>query len=405
MALDPQGNVFITESTSSPYYPTIPGAFKTTFTAPYGYTHIVVSKLNTTGSALIFSTFLGGNYVENSIGIGIDAEGNATIAGTTGSSDYPQTGNPETFTQNGSGVVTKLNAMGSRLLHSRFIPFSRPGRLAADASGDLYLIGLGKPELQLSPNAYATKGSPILAKLKFPKSAVTVSAANYSGSPLACEAIVSAFGTGLATSTRNVSSLPLPTVLGGTTVKVRDSVGTERDSPLFFISPTQVNLQIPAGTANGPARITIISQTGDTFVSNVEIANVVPSLFSADTTGRGIAAAHAQRDSSLTFEQVVKFDFNKGQFVALPIDLGPASEQVYLILYGTGIRLHSNLSNVTATIGGTPATVTYAGAQNDFVGLDQVNVLIPRSLIGRGLVDVGLNVEGKPANTLKVSIK
>ena len=314
-----------------------------------------MTKLNPTGSALVYSTFLSGNYIEESIGIVVDAEGNATIGGRTYSSNYPQTGTPEPFTE-WTGIVTKLNATGSALLHSRLIPLVRPERLAADASGDLYLIGLGKPELQLSPNAYATKGAPILAKLRLPKSAVTVSAANYSGSPLACEAIVSAFGTGFATTTQNASSLPLPTTLGGTTIQVTDSVGTQRNSLLFFISPTQVNFQIPAGTANGPASITITSQAGDTFVSNVEIANVVPSLFSADTTGRGIAAAHVQRAGSLTFEQVDPF---KGQFVALPIDLGAASEQVYLILYGTGIRLRSNLNNVTATIGSTSATVSF----------------------------------------------
>lgn len=78
---------------------------------------------------------------------------------------------------------------------------------------------------------------------------------------------------------------------------------------------------------------------------------------------------------------------------------------MYLILYGIGVHLRSSLSGVTATIGGTPATVSYAGAQPDFVGLDQINILIPRSLIGRGLVDVVLNVEGKAANTVKVSIK
>ncbi len=117
-----------------------------------------------------------------------------------------------------------------------------------------------------------------------------------------------------------------------------------------------MNFQIPPGTANGNATITITAQDGAIFLSNVEIANVVPSVFSADTTGKGLAAAHAQRAGALTFEQVVKFDFTKGQWVALPIDLGPVSDQVYLILYGTGIRLRSNLSNVTATIGGTPAT-------------------------------------------------
>ncbi len=153
LALDREGNVFITGQTASPYYPTTPGAFKTTFTAPYGYSHIVVTKLNPIGSELIYSTFLGGNYGEESLGIGIDAEGNATIAGLTNSSDYPQTGLPETYTQ-ATGVLTKLNVTGSVLLDSRFIPFSRPERLTSDASGNVYLIGFGKPSLQFTPNAY-----------------------------------------------------------------------------------------------------------------------------------------------------------------------------------------------------------------------------------------------------------
>ncbi len=174
---------------------------------------------------------------------------------------------------------------------------------------------------------------------------------------------------------------------------------------MFFVSPTQVNFQIPAGTATGTAIITIAAQDSLTSISNVEIANVVPSLFSADATGRGLAAGNVQRGTSLNFESVVKFDEARGQIVAVPIDLGPVSDQVYLVLYGTGIRLRSSLSNVTATIGGTPAQVTYAGMQNGFVGLDQVNILIPRSLIGRGLVEVALNVDAKAANTVKISIK
>lgn len=54
---------------------------------------------------------------------------------------------------------------------------------------------------------------------------------------------------------------------------------------------------------------------------------------------------------------------------------------------------------------GGSAQVSYAGTQNGFVGLDQVNILIPRNLVGRGLIDVILNVDGKTANLVKVSIK
>lgn len=87
------------------------------------------------------------------------------------------------------------------------------------------------------------------------------------------------------------------------------------------------------------------------------------------------------------------------------IDLGPATDQVFLILYGTGVRYNSGLANVAATMGGTNAQVLYAGAQGSLVGLDQINVLIPRSLIGRGEIDVALAVNGKPTNTVRVAIK
>jgi len=79
-------------------------------------------------------------------------------------------------------------------------------------------------------------------------SLANVSAASFSGTTLASEAIVAAFGQSLATRLETAVSLPLPTSLAGTVVRVRDSAGTQRDAPLFFVSPTQVNYQIPAGT-------------------------------------------------------------------------------------------------------------------------------------------------------------
>jgi uncharacterized protein (TIGR03437 family) len=56
---------------------------------------------------------------------------------------------------------------------------------------------------------------------------------------------------------------------------------------------------------------------------------------------------------------------------------------LFLILFGTGLRGRSSLSNVSATIGGVKAPVEYTGAQGEFAGLDQVNLALPRSLAGR----------------------
>ncbi len=89
----------------------------------------------------------------------------------------------------------------------------------------------------------------------------------------------------------------------------------------------------------------------------------------------------------------------------VPIDLGPENEQVFLILFGTGIRFRSSQAGVTAMIGGAEAQVLFADVQGGLIGLDQVNARIPRSLIGRGEVDVALTADGKTANTVKVNIK
>lgn len=230
-----------------------------------------------------------------------------------------------------------------------------------------------------------------------------VSAASFSGAELASESIAAAFGAGLANSTESASGVPLPTTLGGVSVKVKDSLGVERNAPLFFVSPTQINFQVPPGTAAGAAAISAGSGAGV-----LQITNVAPGMFSANASGSGLAAALALRikaDGSQSYEPVGRFDSALGRYVAAPIDLGAATDQLFLLLFGTGWRLRSSLSGVSATIGGTAAEVLFAGAQGDFVGLDQINLRLPQSLRGRGDVTISLNVDGKTANQVSVNIK
>jgi len=236
----------------------------------------------------------------------------------------------------------------------------------------------------------------------------TVSAASFSGAALASEAIVAAFGQSLATRQEPATTVPLPVSLAGTTVRVRDSAGTQRDAPLFFVSPGQVNYQIPAGTESGPGAVTIISGAGSISASAVNISPVAPGLFAADATGRGLAAAIVLRvraNGSQVFEPTVRFDAGQRRFVSVPIDLTPPGDQVFLILFGTGFRFRANLSQVSVKLGAVDSSVSFAGSQDGFAGLDQINALIPRSLIGRGEVDLALTVDGRPANTLRVNIK
>jgi uncharacterized protein (TIGR03437 family) len=249
----------------------------------------------------------------------------------------------------------------------------------------------------------------------YPQSLATVSAASFLGAELAPESIVAAFGTGLATLTAvatdtdpDTPGVQLPTELAGTTVGVKDSAGTTRRALLFFVSPTQVNYQMPPLTAPGEGVVTIMSGDGNIAVGTIKIAVVAPGLFTANANGQGVTASvilRVRADGGQSFEPIAVFDTAQGKFVAKPIDLGPESDQVFLLLYGTGFRFRSALSAVSVKIGGVDMEALYAAEAPGFIGLDQSNVRLSRSLMGRGEVDVVLIVDGKPANTVHVSFK
>ncbi len=242
------------------------------------------------------------------------------------------------------------------------------------------------------------------AVLRVQAQVTVVSAASYVGNTAAAEQIVSGFGTNLATSTIGATTTPLPTTLGGTSVKVRDSAGTERLSPLFYVSPTQVNFQIPLGTATGAATITVTHSTTN-ITGTLTVGAVAPGIFTMDATGRGFAAAQTLRlksDNSQSVEAIARYDSAQNKFVGLPVDLN-TSDQLFLQLYGTGVRKRSDLANVSATIGGIAVNVLYAGTQNGYAGLDQINLALPRSLPG-GELDIVLKVDGVNANTVKMAI-
>jgi uncharacterized protein (TIGR03437 family) len=232
----------------------------------------------------------------------------------------------------------------------------------------------------------------------------TVASANSASgtTTLAAEAIASAYGANLATVAQSASVVPLPMNLGGTTVTVSDSNGISRSAELFFVSPTQVNYQVPPGVASGSATVTVSVNGDPKGVGSAQIASLSPGIFTANATGQGVAAAiavtvHADGSSGYVLT------FLPATAAAVPIDLGFDTDQVVLELYGTGIRGHSG--TVSCKIGTITLPVAYAGPQGLYVGEDQVNILLPKSLRGSGLLPVVLTVDGQAANTVSVSFK
>lgn len=241
-----------------------------------------------------------------------------------------------------------------------------------------------------------------------PSNGAHSSAATYRAERLTPNMIVAAFGQGLAETTAANSSSPLPTVLEGVSVKVTDSEGTERLAPLFFVSPNQVNYLMPAETAYGAATISIVNRGTEASRRTAQIGPLAPGIFSANATGNGVAAAlvfRVKADGTSAYEPLTLYDEAQKKYVSLPIDLGKDGEQVYLLLFGTGLRHRANLEDVTVLVGNSAMPVTYAGAHGDLLGLDQVNVLLIHNLAGRGETPVQLGVNGKWANTVTITIK
>ncbi len=255
----------------------------------------------------------------------------------------------------------------------------------------------GRPDLAV-PTAVLSRTAILLNQQRV---AAISSASLARGGPLAPDSIASAFGENLARELV-VTEVPLPTQLAGVRVEVIDSRGTRRAAPLFFVAPSQVNFLLPAETSAGPVQIQV-NTAGQTKAGTAEVSRVAPGIYTANASGSGPAAAfwlRAGADGSRTQE----LTFDPGTLRAMPIDLGGDSDQVFLLLFGTGIRGFTG--QVTASAGGLDVPVLGAVPQGQFPGLDQVNIgPLPRPLAGRGEVAVILTVDGTRANTATVNIR
>jgi len=248
-----------------------------------------------------------------------------------------------------------------------------------------------------------------ITSLDFP-TVSNVSSASYSFD-LADEMIVAMFGVNLVGDSVRSPSADLSKSLAGRQILVRDMTGSDKAADLIYVSPTQINYVLPGGLVNGatPVRLLTDEVTPVSVASgSIELASVAPGLYSANADGQGVAAAlilRALPDGTQKFEPVAEYDQISQRFVAVPVDLGPETDQVFLILFGTGWRFRSSLSAVSCTVGGMASEVTYAGPQGEIKGLDQANVRLSRTLAGRGTVDIVLIVDGRGANKLNFFIK
>lgn len=221
-----------------------------------------------------------------------------------------------------------------------------------------------------------------------------VNAASYE-STVAPGSIAALFGASLSTQTAIASSLPLPKTLGGVTVKIGG-----QDAALFFVSPNQINLQVPSGIAAGSAIIQVFNSGIAAAVGDgtVAVTDAAPGIFTLDLSGKNQAIA---QNSDLSRNA----DFDK-----VPGARPEASGNV-VVIYATGIGntnplvadgqaapaspLAQATGTTNVTIGGVPAEVQFSGLTPGFVGLWQINVVLPANLPTNLATPMTVSLKGK----------
>jgi hypothetical protein len=301
----------------------------------------------------------------------MDTTGNGTIMGTA-----PLTSVGGVFTA--TITTSQLNQSGA------------PRLLTAAYSGD---------------GNFATSTSAAQAESVFGTQIAVTNAAGYSATNFAPDSAAAVFVNNLVSTTLVAGALPLPTSLSGVTVTVTDSAGVARQAQLYFVSPSQINFLVPTNTAFGLANVTVTNASGGTAAGIILVTHTAPGIFTANQSGQGVAQAlvvDVTPSGSQSVSNTAQYNASTGAWTAAPISMNSADTYV-LELFGTGLRYVAN-GQATATINGAAATVQYAGAQPQYPGLDQVNILIPASLKGAGVVQVVVTIAGQAANTVTIAV-
>ena len=209
--------------------------------------------------------------------------------------------------------------------------------------------------------------------------------------------ILSIFGSLLAPVTASAVTLPLPTMLAGASVTINDV-----PSPLYYVSPSQLNVQIPyEATANSSLSLRVYNNGVSAFQS-LTISAAAPAIFTTNSSGSGQGAildtAYQLVDTShpatpgSTYLQI--YCMGLGAVSNQPADGAPASATL----------LAKTVLTPTVTIGGVDTTPSFSGLAPGFVGLYQVNALVPATVAAGSAVPVVISVNGTASNTVTIVV-
>lgn len=363
IAADTAGNAYITGATSDPDFPATKSVFQPVYSIPAAQIQMdpflkpppdaFVAKLNPSGTAMVWATYLGGTAVDQGQSIAVDPSGNVWIAGTTSSVDFPVlAGSPQ-----GSEFLVEFNASGSALSYgSRFPAGTVATSIALDLSGLVHASG--STGLVSAPTA-SSSTAPLLF-------GIANSAGGALAGRIASGELISLYGENFGVPTPAIGSFDatgfLPTTLAGVQVTIGGV-----PAPLLYVSNTQINaIALAALTAPGYAQVQITLNGVAIPVFRAAIDSVDPQVF-ANADG---SAAAINQDGSV----------NSATHPA------PAGSIVSIWATGTGNFYgpdgqQDTTAQATCDCSITNSTVTYAGTAPQLVnGVAQINFQIPANV-------------------------
>ena len=282
ISADADGNAYIAGSTSDPAFPATAGAFQTTLanaaTPPFvGPSDAFVAKLNPTGSAMLWATFLGGSGNDQAKTIAADSAGDVWVSGATQSSDFPVTA---TVTPNGGEFLAELNPTGSELLYSALFPANTVAQtLAVDANGTVHAGGATGliSAFPAGPPPGQTASPWIFG--------VTNAAGGDLSGRLVPGELISIYGLDLGPASPAWATFDaegfLPATLGGLQVSINGV-----PAPMLYVSETQINAVAPIElTAGSSAELQVVQNGTPLPGFRVMVDVAAPAVFLAPDGG------------------------------------------------------------------------------------------------------------------------